>query len=390
VSVPVFSVLGSTFSVRVLVLCSVLGSGFWVQGSIFAEPNAELLNPEPNPEPKLANGDPNPELVNPEPNPEPNPELLNPEPNPELLNPEPNPEPNPELLNPEPEHEQRTENPEQRTAGSSEFWCPMHPNVRSVTEGKCPECGMALVPIPDNTNASYWLDVASQPAAVRPARPVRLRIIVRDRANNAAVTRFDQMHERLLHLFIVSGDLTFFDHVHPEPAKDGAFEIAVTFPKAGAYRLVADVLPTGAMPQTLQHTIVTTGAGSPLGARPPAFTAEVLEAQEGGVRARLLPDKARVGDDAHVVLELSDIRTSEPVTDVEPYLGAWAHMLLSSSDLADIVHSHPLIEETVPGGPKITFQTLFARPGWYRVWAQVQRRGRLLTFGFTVRVAPAV
>jgi hypothetical protein len=249
---------------------------------------------------------------------------------------------------------------------------------------------MALVPIPDNTGASYWLDVVSQPAAIAPGRPVTLRLNVRDRATNSLVTRFDEMHERLLHLFVVSQDLSFFDHIHPQPAKDGSFEIAIRFPQAGAYRLVADLLPTGAMPQTLHHTIVTTGAPTPLATRAPSITAEVLETREGDVRARLTPDKARVGDDAHVVLELADAKTGEPVTDVEPYLGAWGHMLLASTDLADIVHSHPLIEETKAGGPTITFQTLFARPGWYRVWAQVQRRGRLLTFGFTVRVAPSV
>jgi hypothetical protein len=249
---------------------------------------------------------------------------------------------------------------------------------------------MALVPIPDHADATYWLDVTAQPAAIPSGKPARLRIGVRDRQTNELVTRFDEIHERRLHLFVVSRDLSFFDHVHPEPAGDGSFEIAMTFPKPGAYRLVVDVLPTGAMPQTLQHTIVTTGSLAPLAAKAPAFTAEVLEAREGDVRARLVPANARVGDDAHVVLQLADVKTGEPVTDVQPYLGAWGHMLLANADLSDIVHSHPLIEETEAGGPTITFQTLFARPGWYRVWAQVQRRGRLLTFGFTVRVAPAV
>jgi hypothetical protein len=249
---------------------------------------------------------------------------------------------------------------------------------------------MALVPIPDRTGATYWLDVSADPAAVVPNRPTTLRLMVRDRATNAVVSRFDEMHERLLHLFVVSSDLTFFDHVHPQPAKDGSFEIAMTFPKPGAYRLIADLLPTAAMPQTLQHTIVTAGPSTRAASNAPVMAAELLEASDGGVRARLGPNNMRVGDDSHVVLELADATSGEPVTDVERYLGAWGHMLVASTDLADIVHSHPLIEETVAGGPTITFQTMFARAGWYRVWAQVQRRGRLLTFGFTVRVAPSV
>jgi hypothetical protein len=248
---------------------------------------------------------------------------------------------------------------------------------------------MALVPVPDNTAASYWLDVVPQPAAVVPGRPVTLHITVRDRATDAPVAHFDAMPERLLHLFIVSRDLSFFSHLHPEPSKDGSFDVALTFPRPGAYRLVADVLPTGAMPQTLQDTIVTAGAVSPFSATP-TFDTEVLEARDEDVRARLIPANAKVGADAHVVVELANAKTGEAITDIEPYLGAWGHMLLASADQSDIVHSHPLIEETNAGGPKITFQTLFARPGWYRVWTQVQRRGRLLTFGFTVRVAPSV
>ena len=249
---------------------------------------------------------------------------------------------------------------------------------------------MALVPIPDNTGASYWLDVSANPGAVVPAKPTKLRISVRDRSTNAVVSRFERMHERLLHLFVVSNDLTFFDHLHPELSTDGSFDAAITFPKPGAYRLVADLLPTGAMPQTLQHTIVTTGTATRAASPAPAIEAEVLEVREGGMRARLVPNNMRVGDDSHVALELADAATGEPVTDLEPYLGAWGHMLLASSDLADVVHSHPLLEETTERGPTITFQTMFAREGWYRVWAQVQRRGRLLTFGFTVRVAPSM
>ena len=264
----------------------------------------------------------------------------------------------------------------------------MHPNVRAA-EGTCKECGMALVPIPDNTDASYWLDVTADPAAITAGRSTKLRIRVRDRSNNRVVSHFERMHERLLHLFVVSGDLSFFDHVHPIPGGDGSFAIAMTFPKPGSYRLVADLLPTGSTPQTLQHTIVTTGGGTRASARPPALEKEVLEASEEGVRARLVPENARVGDDSHLVLQLSDAGTGEPVADLEPYLGAWGHMLLASTDLADVLHSHPLIEETDPGGPRITFQTLLARAGWYRVWVQVQRRGRLLTFGFAIRVAPS-
>jgi Heavy metal binding domain len=329
----VFQVPSSMF--QVLVLCSVLGSGFGVPGSSFHEHSN--TNQEQNTE-----------------------------------------------------QEPGTRNLEPGTA-SATLWCPMHPNVRGSEPGaKCNECGMALVPIPDRTDASYWLDAATNPPAIPIGRPFSLRLTVRDRGTGEVVPQFDDMHERPMHLFVVSSDLQFFDHVHPEIAADGSFDIALTLPRAGAYRLVADVLPTGATPQTLQHTLLTTGyvAAALRLAREPK--AESLEATDGDVRARLDTRGARAGDDAHVVIALSDRQSGAPVTDIEPYLGAWGHMFLASHDLADVVHSHPLIEQTVAHGPTITFQTLFTRSGWYRVWTQVQRRGRLLTFGFTVRVGSAL
>ena len=111
---------------------------------------------------------------------------------------------------------------------AQELWCPMHPNIRADT-GTCRQCGMALVPIPDNSDASYWLDVSAEPAAAVPGKPITLSIGVRDRATDALVSQFDEMHERWLHLFIVATDLTFFDHVHPDPERDGSSRLQSRF-----------------------------------------------------------------------------------------------------------------------------------------------------------------
>lgn len=271
--------------------------------------------------------------------------------------------------------------------GPDRLWCPMHPNVRADAPGRCPECGMALVAIPSRTDVEYWLDVRS-PGPIAARRPVPLQLTVRERGSNTAVQSLEEMHERRMHLFVLSYDLSHFEHVHPTAGPDGRWDIALTLPKPGPYRLVADVLPTGGNPQTLQHTFITAGHLLPLASARAAPAAARLEATAGGVRARLSLENARVGDDTHLVLELTGARAGTPVSDLEPYLGAWGHMLLASADLQDIVHSHPLVEDTTPGGPTITFHTLLSRAGWYQVWAQVQREGRILTFPFTVRVAP--
>ncbi len=109
------------------------------------------------------------------------------------------------------------------------FWCPMHPDVRSADAGKCPACGMTLVPIPPPKIGEYKLDVRQLQDAGR-GRVSGLALSVREPDTNAPVTRLSVVHEKLLHLFVVSRDLRYFAHLHPEQRPDGAFRLAHPLP----------------------------------------------------------------------------------------------------------------------------------------------------------------
>ena len=73
---------------------------------------------------------------------------------------------------------------------------------------------------------------------------------------NKPIDKFDIMHEKLLHLIVVSKDLTYFDHLHPEYVGGGRFEIKTKFPAGGHYQLIADFTPQG-MGETIQTHWVT-------------------------------------------------------------------------------------------------------------------------------------
>ncbi len=74
----------------------------------------------------------------------------------------------------------------------------------------------------------------------------------------------------------------------------------------------------------------------------------------------------------------------KPGDGIEPYLGAWAHMLMVSDDLIDTLHDHPSIAD---GGPEMQFDVFFPRARTYRVWVQFQRLGKVNTVAFTIPVA---
>lgn len=266
--------------------------------------------------------------------------------------------------------------------GPDVFWCPMHPDVRSPGETTCPLCGMALVPIPPPVFGDYQMTLDFEPVQ-SPTRG-RLRLRFRNPHTGATATAFHTVHERVLHLFLVSRRLDWFAHVHPELQADGAFLLDVEVPRPDTYAVIADFYPAAGTPQMLQATWVTSDyRGNPF----PDVAAVALNAEpktSGSLRVSIDPVIATSGQEATIGFTVADARTGAPVTDLQPYLGAPAHLLIVSADLADVVHSHPSDIES--SGPTVTFDSVFPRAGRYKLWVQFQRGGIVETASFVIEL----
>src|SRR5262249_40948853 len=105
----------------------------------------------------------------------------------------------------------------------------------------------------------YPVSVKLKPRVARAGAPVELRIQVQDPKTGAPVKQFELMHEKLLHMFLVSEDLQFFVHDHPAFQPSGDFLYQTVFPHGGAYRVVTDFYPTGGTPQMIPKTVFVAG-----------------------------------------------------------------------------------------------------------------------------------
>ena len=143
-----------------------------------------------------------------------------------------------------------------------DFLCPMDPDVHSKLPGKCPRCGMKLeagLPEP----VEYPMQLTMQPKAPMVGQPAILEFQVFEPVKRQPVTKFLEIHEKLFHLFVVSSDLKFFVHEHPELGAGGVFRLKQTFPQAGEYRLLADFFPQGGTPQLISRSIFVQGKKEP-------------------------------------------------------------------------------------------------------------------------------
>jgi hypothetical protein len=292
------------------------------------------------------------------------------------------------------------ERPSPDPAELSEFACPMHLEVRTADPGRCPRCGMDLVPAAPAVKEDFDLLLETKPAVPVPGRKLHLRFTVKNPRSGEPVRDFGLLHEKLFHLFLVSQDLTEFQHIHPAREPDGRFAIETVLPRAGHYKVYADLYPLEGAPQVLERDLVTAGHKSDLYASLPRLEADTeLRQTAGGMRVELALDPPQPVAGRTVLLKyrLADAASGAPVRDLVPYLAAWGHTLILSEDQRDFVHSHPL--EAVPespeagvarGGPEVTFETLLPRPGVYRIWSQFLRAGGeesdVATASFTIRV----
>ncbi|GAT66229.1 heavy metal-associated domain-containing secreted protein [Planomonospora sphaerica] len=196
------------------------------------------------------------------------------------------------------------------------------------------------------------------------------------------VTRFTPQHEKELHFIVVRRDLTGFQHLHPVREADGTWSVPLTLPEPGEYRAFADFAPEGAEGMTLGTDLSAPGDYRPEPLGEPVRTATV-DGYTVTLAGDLVPGRSSG-------LTLSVSRDGEPVTDLEPYLGAYGHLVaLRDGDLA-YLHVHPGGEPgdgRTAAGPGITFHAEVPSAGAYRLFLDFKHGGEVRTAEFTAVTA---
>jgi len=193
-----------------------------------------------------------------------------------------------------------------------------------------------------------------------------------------AVTRFDVEHEKRMHLIVVRRDTAGFQHIHPTMDRDGTWSVPVALGAPGSYRAFADFTPAGGEGTTLGVDLAAPGDFQPR--TYDRATVSVVDGYEVRLDGELV-----AGRTSEVTLTVT--RDGRPVTDLQPYLGAYGHLVaLRGGDLA-YLHVHP---DGEPGdgrtaaGPSVTFYAEVPTAGTYRLFLDFKHGDVVRTAEFTV------
>ncbi|HWS49642.1 MAG TPA: heavy-metal-associated domain-containing protein [Microbacterium sp.] len=224
----------------------------------------------------------------------------------------------------------------------------------------------------------YVLSPIHAPTVV--GEPGELSFQIQD-ATGAPVTDYTTSHDRDLHLIIARSDGALFRHVHPElDEASGTWSIPWEWADAGSYRAFADFTPAGdeATGLTLTRLVQVAGEFTPV--EPQPSRVDDVDGFRVSVEGDLVAGSA--GE-----LTISVTRDGSPVTELQPYLGAFGHLVaLRDGDLA-FLHVHAEGDEPKAGdtaGPDIVFAATAPTAGRYLLYLDFQIDGEVHTASFVL------
>ncbi|WP_242616308.1 hypothetical protein [Microterricola gilva] len=198
------------------------------------------------------------------------------------------------------------------------------------------------------------------------------------------MTEYTNSHERDLHLIVVRADGSQFRHVHPVlESSTGTWSIPWEWADAGSYRVFTDFTPAGADASALTLTSTVHVSGPFTAMTPQPTRTHLVDGFTVSVAGELMAGSSSE-------LTISVARDGEPVRQLEPYLGAFGHLVaLREGDLA-FLHVHadgddPAVDETA--GPTIVFAADAPTAGRYLLYLDFKVDGAVHTAEFVLDAA---
>lgn len=278
------------------------------------------------------------------------------------------------------------------------YICSMHPLDRhTAANEKCSKCGMSLSRRHLPASSVYQKPgeptisamIVAEPLVVGKAADVRIRLSKRD-GSPVLLGDLNEVHTQKIHLLINDRSLGDYHHEHPNATNvPGEYAFRFTPAKPGPYRVFADIVPAVSGVQEYVATeIPATSAPEAVTNKQPTF-----ESTLNG-RVYKLTLNAKDIHAGQTVLGAVEIATTDgkPVTNLEPVMGAFAHLVAFNEDLKTVLHIHPADRsptgDSDRGGPAFAFKLYSPTPGFFRLYVQVQIDGKQQFAPLNLKVLP--
>ncbi|ARS38128.1 hypothetical protein [Pontibacter actiniarum] len=213
---------------------------------------------------------------------------------------------------------------------------------------------------------------AYEPHPVKAQEVTRVGLTPIDTQADGNPLALEEVHTKDIHLIIISDDLSFFAHEHPE--KTGKeYVVNFTFPFGGKFLLYCDIKPLNGAPVVVLKTVDVAGDKRDV----QRYQQDVLSKTVDSVSVQL-----DVQDLSAIRVTMKQGEAVIPASSLGDFLGAKAHVVMINVNTKEYLHVHPMVHEDV-----LVLHSAFTATGLYRVWIQFLLNGLLYTMDYVVHVS---
>lgn len=280
--------------------------------------------------------------------------------------------------------------------------CPQHPERLSTqADAPCPVCNSPLrvrripytdvnpAPVTPLTRLSLESD-AVLTKGVETRQRARLQTLAgQPLASNQLVL----LHGAPVRFLLVDQTLQDFHLITPTGTdQPGTLEFAFTPAASGPYRLWAETAPAEtAIPE---YPATDLGGEFKIVSRATRDFLDVVSTTVGGFRFDLTFTGGNGGSPPLRQVSLMRIHVSDasgqPVTRLEPFMNAFAHLTGFYDDGKTVLRLHPvggdILREDLRGGPWLAFKIYPPKTGFLRLFCQLRVDGRVITAPLGVHI----
>ncbi|MFJ1269109.1 hypothetical protein ACD661_11110 [Legionella lytica] len=206
--------------------------------------------------------------------------------------------------------------------------------------------------------------------------------------NNKPLTLSDlkTVHTKKIHVMVIDPTLTDYYHIHPvRDNKNKDFVFKFTPKKNGSYRIWADITPIATGKQVFINTDIGSSSEKAVINKEVTLSSKVVPYQFD----LQLDGQPRVGKPVMATIRVT--KDGKPFSQLEPVMGAFAHLMGFNADYSSILHIHPMGKEpgndAERGGSQLMFHIEAQKAGFVKLFAQFRINGEdvYVPFGIIIR-----
>jgi len=231
------------------------------------------------------------------------------------------------------------------------------------------------------STSKYFIKFSTDLSKIKAGEEVILSFLPKEDGDENIIVELETVHEKKAHIIIVSNDLEYFSHLHPEFEGNGTYSVKTNLPFGGKYELFFEYKPKGGKKITDRFNLDVEGSEKPNA----IFKSEryLFEDQDLSVMLRPAEDLFS-GKEIHIPVSILKDGKELNASNFDNYLGEKSHAVLIGIANFDFLHVHPMIMNN-----QLNLHMNIFKSGYYRLWLQFQIDGILYTTDFVLEVKPS-